>query len=160
MKIDMTEEDIKEGNFDEIPNILFTRKIPHMMFEYSKRIVKKISTYTALPLAGFNYYTSKNNNTVEISQNHIPKNERRSWIYVSEKFLDKTNMILASTIEVVPIWKKIKRIYYMDAFIYREFYEPAPVMVNMDIYEMDEVCEVIFHNYLVRKEVLYNTIRF
>jgi hypothetical protein len=33
MKIDMTEEDIKEGNFDEAPNILFTRKIPRLMFE-------------------------------------------------------------------------------------------------------------------------------
>jgi hypothetical protein len=46
----------------------------------------------------------------------------------------------------------------MDAFIYREFYGPAPVTVSMDIYEMDEACEVIFHNYLVRKEGLHNTL--
>jgi hypothetical protein len=86
MKIDMPEEDIKEGNFDEVPNILFTRKIPYLMFEYSKRLAKKISTYTALSLAEFNYCTSKSNNTIEISQNHIIRNEKRSWMYVSEFF--------------------------------------------------------------------------
>jgi hypothetical protein len=64
MKIDMTEKDIKEGNFDEVPNILFTRKVTHLMFECSKRIAKKINAYTVLPLAVFNYYTSKNNNTI------------------------------------------------------------------------------------------------
>jgi hypothetical protein len=37
MKIDMTKEDIKEGNFDEALNILITRKIPHLMLEYSKK---------------------------------------------------------------------------------------------------------------------------
>jgi hypothetical protein len=67
-------------------------------------------------------------------------------------------MILASTIEVVPIWKKRKRIYFMDGFIYREFYGPALITINMGIYEMDESCEVIFHNYLVRKEGLHNTL--
>jgi hypothetical protein len=61
-------------------------------------------------------------------------------------------MILASTIEVVSIWKKKKRIYFIDVFIYREFYGPVPITINMGIYEMDEACEVIFHNYLVRKK--------
>jgi hypothetical protein len=86
LKIDMREEGIKEGNVDKVFTILFTRKIPRLMFEYNKRIAKRINTYTALPLAGFNYFVSKNNNTIDISQNHITKNERRSWIYVSENF--------------------------------------------------------------------------
>jgi hypothetical protein len=77
MKINITEEDIKEGKFDGAPNVLFTRKIPHLMFEYSKRIAKKINNYTALPLAGYNYFISKNNNIIEISENQITKNERR-----------------------------------------------------------------------------------
>jgi hypothetical protein len=68
MKINLSEEEIKEGKFDEAPNILFTRKIPHLMFEYSQKIVKKISNFTVLPLAGYNYFTSKNNDTIEISQ--------------------------------------------------------------------------------------------
>jgi hypothetical protein len=46
----------------------------------------------------------------------------------------------------------------MDAFIYREFYVPVPVTIDMDVYETDEVCEAIFHNYLMRKEGLYNTL--
>jgi hypothetical protein len=90
------------------------------MFEYSKKLAKKLRTYSALPLTGFNFYTSKDNNAIEISQNHITKNERKSWIYVSERLLDKTNIILANTIEVVPILKKKKRMYFMDPFIYRE----------------------------------------
>jgi hypothetical protein len=63
------------------------------MFEYSKRIAKKVSNFTALSLAGYNSFTLKNNNTIEISQNHITSNERRSKVYVSENFMDKTNMI-------------------------------------------------------------------
>jgi hypothetical protein len=46
----------------------------------------------------------------------------------------------------------------MGAFIYREFYGPGPVMINMEIYEMDEVWISIFHNYLMRKEGLHNTL--
>jgi hypothetical protein len=46
----------------------------------------------------------------------------------------------------------------MDTFIYREFYGPAPVTIEMDVYEMDEASEVIFHNYLVEKEGLHNTL--
>jgi hypothetical protein len=51
-----------------------------------------------------------------------------------------------------------KRIYFMDALIYREFYEPAPATIEMDIYEMDEAAEIIFHNYLIEKEGLCNTL--
>jgi hypothetical protein len=108
LKIDMTEEDIKEENFDEVPNILFTRKIPHLMSEYSKRITNKINTYRTLPLAGFNNFTSKKNNTIEMSQNHIARNERRSWIYLSENFLGKSNMTFAITTEVIPSGRKGK----------------------------------------------------
>jgi hypothetical protein len=32
------------------------------------------------------------------------------------------------------------------------------VTINIDVYEMDEVCEAIFHNYLMRKEGLHNTL--
>jgi hypothetical protein len=38
------------------------------MFEYSKRIAKKVNNFTVLPLARRNYFISKNNNTIEISQ--------------------------------------------------------------------------------------------
>jgi hypothetical protein len=158
MKLQVSEEDLREGNLDIAPNILFTRKISHLMFEYSKKFANKLRTYSALPLMCFNFYTSKDNNAIEISQNHITKNERRSWIYVSERLLDKTNMILANTIEVVPIWKKEKRIYFMDAFVYRESFGPAPVTIDIDVYEMDEATEVIFHNYLAEKQGLHNTL--
>jgi hypothetical protein len=87
------------------------------MFEYSKKLAKKLRTYSDLPLMNFKYYTTKENNTIEISQNHIIKNERRSWIYVSERLLDKTNMILANTIEVVPIWKKKKNLLFGRLYI-------------------------------------------
>jgi hypothetical protein len=59
MKIQITEEDLKEGNLDIILNILFTRKIPYLMFEYSKKLAKKMNTYTALPLMGFNFTLQK-----------------------------------------------------------------------------------------------------
>jgi uncharacterized protein with ATP-grasp and redox domains len=55
MKLDMTEEDIKERILDEVPNILFTRKIPHMMLEFSKRIAKKMSTHTVIQKYNSNY---------------------------------------------------------------------------------------------------------
>jgi hypothetical protein len=158
MKLQVSEEDLREGNRDITPNILFTRKIPLLMFECSKKLAKKLRIYSAFPLMGFNYYTTEGNNTIEISQNHITKNERRSWIYISEKLLDKTNMILANTIEVVPVWKKKKKFYFMVAFIFRECFGPAPVTIDIAVYEMDGATEVIYHNYLVEKEGLQNSL--
>jgi hypothetical protein len=66
-------------------------------------------------------------------------------------------MILANTIEVVPIWKKKKEfILWMPLFIENVF-ESAPVTIDIDVYEMDGATEVIFHNYLAEKQGLHNT---
>jgi hypothetical protein len=43
-------------------------------------------------------------------------------------------MNLANNIEVVPVWKKRKRIYYVNATIYRKYYGPVPVPVTIDIF--------------------------
>jgi hypothetical protein len=64
-------------------------------------------------------------------------------------FLEIVNMNLVNSIEVIPIWKKRKRIYSMDAMIYRKYYGSAPVTVTIDIYEMDDECDMLFHNFLM-----------
>jgi hypothetical protein len=46
----------------------------------------------------FNYYTSEESSTIEISQSHITNNKDKAWVLASEKLLDKENMILANTI--------------------------------------------------------------
>jgi hypothetical protein len=46
----------------------------------------------------------------------------------------------------------------LDAFIYRESFGPAPVTIDIEVYEMDGATEVIFHNYLVKKEGPHNTL--
>jgi hypothetical protein len=158
LKIQVTRENLEQGKVDIVPNILFARKILHLFFEYCKRLAKKMKDYTALPVIGFNYYTDEESNTVEISQNHITRNKNRSWIFVTEKFLDRENMILANTIEVVPIWKKKKRFYTMEKHAFERSFGPAPISVDMDIYELDGATEVIFNNYLVEKEGLHNTL--
>jgi hypothetical protein len=45
----------------------------------------------------------------------------------------------------------------VDAMIYRKYYGFAPVTVTIDIYEMDDECDVLFHNFLMRRENLHNT---
>jgi hypothetical protein len=69
-------------------------------------------------------------------------------------------MNLASSIEEDPIWKKRKRINYIDAIIYRKYYGSTPLTltVTIDIYEMDDECDMLFHNFLMRKESLDNTL--
>jgi hypothetical protein len=44
--------------------------------------------------------------------------------------------------------------------IYRKHYGPSPVAVTViiDIYEMDDECDTLFHNFLMRKESLDNTL--
>jgi hypothetical protein len=59
MKLQISEEDLREGNLDATPNILFTREIPYIMFEYSKKLAKKLRTYSALPLMGFSFTLQK-----------------------------------------------------------------------------------------------------
>jgi hypothetical protein len=79
-------------------------------------------------------HISEENKAVELSQTHITSNKNKSCKFVSEKFLDKVNMILANTIEADPIWRKKKRIYYMEAHAYRESFGSAPVAINRDIW--------------------------
>jgi hypothetical protein len=68
-------------------------------------------------------------------------------------------MNLANSIEVVAIWKKRKIIYYTDAMIYRKSYGPAPVTFMKDLYEKDEECDMLFHNFLMRRKSLYSSLR-
>jgi hypothetical protein len=114
--------------------------------------------YTALPVIGFNFYTDGDSNTIEISQNHITRNKNRSWVFATERLLDRENMILANTIEVVPIWKKKGRYYSMEKHAFERSFGPAPITVEMDIFELDGATEVIFNNYLVEREGLHNTL--
>jgi hypothetical protein len=45
MKLHVTREELEEGKFDTFTNILYTRKISHLMYDYCKRLARKMKDY-------------------------------------------------------------------------------------------------------------------
>jgi hypothetical protein len=86
LKMNITEEEMRENNFDEAPKGLFTRKISNTMLDYSRKTRSNKRSFSALAVIGYNYDISEYNKPIEISQCQHPKNERKAWIYVLEHF--------------------------------------------------------------------------
>jgi hypothetical protein len=41
LKMNITEEEIRENNFDQAPDLLFTRKILNSMLDYRRKLIQK-----------------------------------------------------------------------------------------------------------------------
>jgi hypothetical protein len=54
--------------------------------------------------------------------------------------------------------EKEKRLYLMESHAYERSFGLAPISIEMHIYELDGASKIIFHNYLVEKEGLHNTL--